>query len=308
MEHKISIIIPVHNSLNHTSNCLKGLFSILSTIDKPERVTIVVIDDGSTDGTSDWITTNYPQTVLLNGDGSLWWSGAVNKGTKYALNELNADFVLWWNNDITPSSDYLKNLLQIIDHNDIYIGGSKIYYADVQDKVWSMGGIFDTKNGRKFMIGMDEIDRGQYNEPLEVDWLPGMGTIIHKSVFEKTGYVDNTNFPQYHGDSDFTFRAKLAKYKITVFPELKIWNDKSNSGLLHQNSTRQLIKTLHDVKSNYHILKDIRFYRRYSTSLLAYKTLAYKYCYYIGGFIKWRLYGMMGLSKKESLKDSLISH
>lgn len=308
MEPKISIIIPVHNGLNHTSSCLKGIFSMISTIDQPERVIVIVIDDGSSDGTSDWITNNYPQTVLLKGDGSLWWSGAVNMGSRYAINELDTDFVLWWNNDITPSPDYLENLLKIIDQKQLFLGGSKIYYADVQNKVWSMGGIFDTRNGKKYMIGMGETDKGQFNKIAEVDWLPGMGTFIHRSVFEKTGFVDNAEFPQYHGDSDFTFRAKLAGYSIKVYPELKIWNDKSNSGLLHQNSAKQLIKTLHDVKSNYHILKDIKFYRRYSTSFFAYQTLVYKYCYYIGGFIKWRLYKLIGKFKKESLKDSLITH
>lgn len=307
MEQKISIIIPVYNGLHHTSNCLKSLFSMASSIEKPERVNIVVIDDGSSDGTSEWIKAHFPQTVLLEGNGSLWWSGAINLGSKYALNELQSDYVLWWNNDITPSPDYLKNLLNIIDNNQVYIGGSKIYYADVRNKIWSMGGVFDTKNGKKHMIGMDETDQDQYNKTIDVDWLPGMGTLIHRSVFERIGYVDNTNFPQYHGDSDFTFRAKLAKYIITVYPELKIWNDKSNSGLLHQNSTKQLIKTLHDVKSNYHISKDIRFYRRYATSIFAYQTIVYKYCYYIGGFIKWRLLNLFGLSKKESIQDSHIS-
>ncbi len=271
-----------------------------------ESVSIIVIDDGSTDGTFDWIKRHFPQTIVLNGDGTLWWSGGVNLGTRYAFQELDSEYILWWNNDISPSPDYLTKLIPIIVNKGAFIGGSKIYYADKPNKIWSMGGIFDTRNGRKYMIGMNETDSDHYNKAIQVDWLPGMGTFIHKSVFEKIGYVDDKNFPQYHGDSDFTFRAKLAGYIITVYPELKIWNDKSNSGLMHQNSTRQLIKTLHDIKSNYHILKDIQFYSRYATSIFAYQTILHKYCYYIGGFIKWKLLNLIGLSKKASPLNSNI--
>jgi GT2 family glycosyltransferase len=299
MKNKLTIIIPVFNGLHHTKKCLSGLFNMIMELKEPERIEVIVTDDGSKDGTSDWIGTNYPKVVVLNGDGSLWWSGGINMGMKYALEELETDYVLWWNNDITPANDYLENLLEIIDNEKIMIGGSKIFYAGKENQVWSMGGKFDTKTGRKHMLGMDEYDNGQYNSIVDADWLPGMGTFIHKSVINKIGLVDNTTFPQYHGDSDFTFRAKLAGYTIKVYPHLRIWNDKSNSGLLHQDSYKQLLRTLNDVKSNYHISKDIQFYRRYASSPYAYQTLAFKYCYYIGGFLKWKFLNFLGYTKKE---------
>ncbi len=299
MSTKLSILIPVYNALHHTKNCLNSIFSLIAATDYDIKV--IVIDDGSTDGTEEWISKNFPQVIILKGEGNLWWSGAINTGTEYALKQCLSDYVLWWNNDITPAPDYFKNLMQIIDQENIAIGGSKIYYAHQKNLVWSMGGIFNTKTGRKYMIGMNEDDCDQFDKIIEVDWLPGMGTFIHKSVFDNIGFVDNKYFPQYHGDSDFTYRATLAGYKIKVFPQLKIWNDKSNSGLLHQNSYRLLIRSLNDVKSNYHLLKDIRFYKRYATSPVAYQTLAYKYCYYLGGFLKWKLLNLLGHAKHESL-------
>lgn len=300
MSLKISIIIPVYNHLQHTQQSLKEIYDRLSLIEDNLKPFVIVVDDGSSDGTASWIKANYPQTIVLTGDGNLWWSGAINEGSIYALEVLDTDYILWWNNDITMSKDYMVKLYDIIKAKKIDIGGSKIYYAN-SSRIWSMGGKFDTRSGRKYMTGMDEMDKPEYGEITSADWLPGMGTFIHKSVFSKIGFVDSSNFPQYHGDSDFTFRATLSGYRIKVYPELKIWNDKSNSGIAHNNNYRQLFKTLNDNRSNYHLAKDLAFYKRYSTSALAYRTLLYKYCYYVGGFLKWKVLNTLGVTKRESI-------
>jgi GT2 family glycosyltransferase len=303
-EIKTAILIPVHNRLSFTSKCLSNLNDIFKDMGEPaSKFIVVVIDDGSVDGTKEWIINNYPETVILEGNGKLWWSGGINKGIKYAIDELGCNYVLWWNNDILCAADYFSSLLTIIDSNDSnIIIGSKVYYADVPEKIWAMGGFFDTRSGLKYPIGTDETDSEKFNQVIEVDWLPGMGTVIEKSVFEKIGYVNETDFPQYHGDSDFTFRAKLAGYPVKVFPQLKIWNDKSSSGLQHYNSFRMLIKSLYDFRSHYHLGKDIRFYRKYAKSPLAYKTLFSKYSYYIGGFLKWRILSWIGIEKENMVK------
>lgn len=300
MKLRISIIIPVYNTLSLTKKCLEEIYHNLNSDMLTDNFEVIIVDDGSKDGTSQWISENYPKTTILKGDGSLWWSGGINMGIKHAIHNLKSDYVLWWNNDLSAEPIYFKNLYDLLESKQIEIGGSKIYYAD-SNRVWSMGGFFDTVSGRKHMIGMNEPDTDQYNNITEADWLPGMGTFIRRDLFSKIGYVDNVNFPQYHGDSDFTYRAKLAGYRIFVYPQLKIWNDKSNSGILHNNSLKQLIKTLGDTKSQYHFYKDVAFYRKYATSVFAYRTLAYKYCYYLGGFVKWKILNKIGLTKKQSV-------
>jgi GT2 family glycosyltransferase len=296
----IAILIPVHNGISFTSKCLEKLYSIIDKeTDSGTKFHIIVIDDGSTDGTHEMIKSAFPQTILLGGDGSLWWSGGINEGMRFALSQLRCDYVLWWNNDISPAPDYFSNLITILIAESPEIAGSKIYYAHEPTLVWSMGGIFDPGSGRKFMAGMNKTDSEELNKIHIADWLPGMGTILHKSVVEKIGMLDNYNFPQYHGDSDYTFRAHLAGYEIKVFPQLKIWNDKSNSGLWHQNSFKLMFRSLTDIKSNYHVGKDFLFYRMYATSIRAYQTLLIKYCLYIGGFAKWKLLNLLGVRKKD---------
>lgn len=297
--------MPVFNGLSYTKKCLKALYeqkNICALKNQNNLVHIIIVDDGSSDGTTDWIITNYPEVHIVYGDGKLWWSGGINKGVAYALDNLKSDYILWWNNDIIPRNDYFLQLFDIIENypKDVLIG-SKIFVLN-QDIIWGMGGKFDPYNGIKFMYGEQTPDNENFSKPLEVDWFPGMGTTIHRSVFEKIGFLDEINFPQYHGDSDFTFRAKKAGFRLMVFPELNIYNDNTNTGLIHQSSIRKLIHSLKSIKSNYNIRKDFLFYKKHSTSIMAYHVLLNKYFRYIGGFLKWQLFELFGIKKLSNEK------
>jgi GT2 family glycosyltransferase len=295
----LSIIIPVFNNLSYTRKCLQNL-DILTAGIIDHKIFTVVVDDGSTDGTSEWIKDNHPEVYLLKGNGSLWWSGGINMGVRFALTDLKTDYILWWNNDILATDDYFKNLFEILKLNDDYsIIGSKIFILN-KNVIWGMGGKFDARKGTRFMYGEQAADSDQFKNPFEVDWFPGMGTTIHRSVFEKTGYLDEKNFPQYHGDSDFTFRAKKAGFKLIAHPSLVLYNDNTNTGLKHQGSFINLYKSLTSIKSNYNIKKDIQFFNIHARSPIAYKILLNKYLRYIGGFFKWKLLGTVGLKKSNA--------
>jgi hypothetical protein len=300
---KVTIVIPVFNGLEYTKNCLDSIHRQLNKISEEKaRYSIVVCDDGSTDGTSSWIENHFPNVHLIHGNGDLWWSGGINKGVEHALIHLEPDYILWWNNDIIAADDYFEKAIDVLNENgNTTIIGSKVYLAQYDKRIWSMGGTFNPYSGLKDLIGRGLPDEGNFSEPIECDWLPGMGTIIHCSVFEKIGYVDAENFPQYHGDSDFTYRAKLNGYKILVDPRLKIFNDTRNSGLIHKQTFSSLWKSLFSIRSNYNLPKNIVFYRKYARSPLAYKALLIHYFRYIGGFIKWKILGASGLRRKNSL-------
>jgi len=294
----LAIVYPVFNGLQYTQNGLHSLFSLQKIDTQNAKIHVVIVDDGSTDGTYEWIKNNYPQVHLLKGKGNLWWSVGINMAVRYAIDQLECDYIVWWNNDILAKADYFSVLITLLKHDDINtIIGSKIYHAHLKNTIWSMGGLFDPKSGRKSMIGSAETDSLMYEEITECDWLPGMGTITHKSVYERIGMLDAENFPQYHGDSDFTFRAKKVGYKIIVNPALKIFNDTLHSGIRHRESSRRLIQSLFSIKSNYNIGKDYLFYKKHSESILAYSILIVKYSKYIGGFFKWKWLGMIGIKR-----------
>lgn len=295
---KLSIVLAIFNGLEFTKNCLKLLKATTENVSGDIQFSIIVVDDGSFDNSAEWIRNNYPEVQLLNGNGNLWWSGGINMAVNHAIEKLNSDYIVWWNNDITPDENYFQNLGKLLKDNDTNtIIGSKTYYAHQKDMIWSMGGLFDPKTGFKDMVGTKMIDNENFQEPIEVDWLPGMGTVTHRSVYNKIGMLDERNFPQYHGDSDFTFKAKQNGFKIVVYPTLKIYNDISHSGLKHNESFSGLLKSMFTIKSNYNIKKDFLFYKKYAGSYKAYSVLIGKYGRYIGGFFKWKIFSIFGVKR-----------
>ena len=75
----VFVLIPVFNRLEHTKKVLKALRN--QTLAK--QLYIIVIDDGSTDGTREYLA-NQSDVTTLHGDGNLWWGGAIQMG----LNQL----------------------------------------------------------------------------------------------------------------------------------------------------------------------------------------------------------------------------
>ena len=300
---KVAILIPIFNGLDFTKKALKEIFLQLEELkDNAVSFQVIVIDDGSSDGSSDWININYPKVRIAKGDGNLWWSGSINEGARLAFKDNETTHVLWWNNDIIPEKDYFRNLVEILGGlEDNVIIGSKIYVAENPEEIWAMGGVFNPVKGVKDMVAFHVKDSSEYQSVVDVHWLPGMGTLVPKQAFDKIGYLDDVDFPQYHGDSDYTYRAFKNGFEINVYPNLKIYNNTGNTGMKYPETYKQLKESMKSLKSNYNIKKDIKFYKIHCESPLAYKVLFKKYFEYTGGFVKWKMLGIIGMKRKVKL-------
>ena len=83
-----------------------------------------------------------------------------------------------------------------------------------------MGGIFNPRTGEKKLIARNQEDGPQYQQPIEIDWFSGQQILVHKTIFERVGYFDEKNFPQYHADIDFSIRTRKEGFKIMMYPNL----------------------------------------------------------------------------------------
>mgnify|MGYP001599241737 CR=1 FL=1 len=117
----IYIVVPVFNRLHFTKACIDTLIA-----QDYDKFKIIVVDHGSTDGTSEYIQVHFPEVIILKGDESMWWTGATNFGIQKALkiSECDDDLVLTINNDVEVYSNYLNELLQVYHNNKPCLVGS----------------------------------------------------------------------------------------------------------------------------------------------------------------------------------------
>lgn len=282
LQQVISVIIPIYNRLEVTKAGLISIYKSLSDVgesNKQYKFEIVVIDDGSTDGSEEWIKENYPQVHLLKGDGNFWWSGAVNVGVKFAIEKLNTNFILLWNNDVIPHKDYFKNLLLAVSDDRNRIIGPHIYDYTTKD-LWATGGRFNILTGARSMkIGKIRESKYVYA------WLTGMGTLIPAEVVKKIGYWDNTNFPQYHGDFDFTLRAAKEGVDVVSLENLIIYN-KTEYSTYEGVDFKSFFKSFTKMGSRYNIYDEIHIYRKHCVSPLWIISFCKKNIIYTLSFIK----------------------
>ena len=137
----IYIIIPIHNGIECTLKCLNSI-----TLSSFTDYRVVIVDDGSTDSSAEIIKKLYPETVILHGDGSLWWSGGINKGINYALSN-SCSHVMLLNNDNIIAIDTLSELVKSSNTNPDAIVCSLVYVLGSENIILFGGGYFNPIKG-----------------------------------------------------------------------------------------------------------------------------------------------------------------
>jgi GT2 family glycosyltransferase len=233
---EIAVVVPVHNRRKTTLNFLQQLPEI-----GVEGISLktIIVDDGSTDGTSEVIREQYPEVIVLSGDGNLWWTGAVRMGAEYALHN-GYENILIMNDDLELDCSFLAELLNVArSHPNALVSSIKLNRKkDRQEQVIAAGfkvaGMFKEIE----TLHADEPYQADMAEVLECDLLTGSSLLIPASVFQKIGMFDNKRFPHGYGDFEFTWRARLAGFRCLVATRSRIYTE------YNQNYTnRYLIKS-----------------------------------------------------------------
>jgi len=242
-ENKLYIIIPVHNRMHFTRDCLISLQN--QTV---RDFRIIVIDDGSTDGTRTMIEKQFPQVVLLFGDGDLWWTAATNRGIEWALSN-HATHILTLNNDTLTSIDFIEKMMfWSIRKPDAIIGA---FALDVKTKNPVYGGeIINWKTGGYSSL-LNSTKPADQNGLKLVTHFPGRGLLIPVEVFHKIGLFDEKHFPHYAADYDFTHHSMRAGFQVfcNYDAHLYIYPDASGSAqITKKKDLKNYFNHLFDIK------------------------------------------------------------
>ena len=206
---KLAILMTCHNRCDITLECLQAIYQQNATFD------VYLVDDGSSDGTSDAVRTYYPKVKLIEGNGNLFWVGGMRLAFAEAL-KYGYDYYLWLNDDTLLEPDALSNLLNT--HQLLIQRGyqNSIVVGSVKDPVtgkYTYGGRVRSK--RKFSHTFEAVEPAK--EPKECDTMQGNVVLIPDVVAGKVGNLDIA-FTHQRGDLDYGLRARKLGCSIWVAP------------------------------------------------------------------------------------------
>jgi GT2 family glycosyltransferase len=216
---KVAIIVLNWNGLKDTLACLASLKRL-----DYSAYEVVVIDNGSTDNSVEMIRVTHPWVTLIETGENLGYVGGNNRGLEYAR-QTGADYGLLLNNDTEVSPNFLNLLVEAAEQDPtVGIVGPTIYYFDEPEVIWSAGGAIDWQQGDTAMIGLNQVDRGQFGQlPRPVQFVTGCALLIKMRIVGQVGLLDDRFFA-YYEETEWCVRVSRAGFQILHVPQAKIWH------------------------------------------------------------------------------------
>lgn len=205
---KSTIVIPNYNGMAYIEACMKSVYA--QTVKEYE---VIIVDNGSTDGSLLWIKEHYPQARLIVFNENQGFCKAVNEGIKAAV----TPYVVLLNNDTVVESDFLVELERVMDRD------KRIFSASARMLVMKSPGLIDDAGDYYCALGWAFADgkgkpKEHYNKEKDVFAACAGAAIYRREIFEQIGYFDEKHFA-YLEDIDIGYRARIAGYRNCYAPK-----------------------------------------------------------------------------------------
>lgn len=234
----IYILLPVHNRCDVTREFVKSL--------KRQTYTdyhLILIDDGSSDGTADMVAQEIKSLSVLTGKGDWWWAGCLQQGYNWLQQKtlVDDDIVLIVNDDTVFEPDYLSTAVSLLETLQSSLLLS-YYYSQQSGELIDSGVHVDWANCR----------HNQAKNADEINCLSTRGLFMRASDFLDIGGFYPDLLPHYASDYEFTIRAHNLGYNLISHESLKLWGNELTTGHndISSVSTYSAIKMIFSLKSN----------------------------------------------------------
>ena len=254
----VSIIVLNYNGKKYLDHC----FDSLAKISYPKsRFEVILVDNGSSDGSVDYVKHNYPWVKIVPLKVNYGFTGGNNIGVRFAKGE----YIVFLNNDVVVDEKWLIELVKVVMDNPDAIVTSKSLFFEMPDMI-DHDGTKMTFIGRSFSINFGRKNDNSKSVPKYVVQPYGASMMVKKSVFVDLGRFDEIYFTSLE-DTDLGLKAWLYGYKVIYVPTSFFfhvgggtggWGSKiSNKMVFHltKNSYMNVIKYF----NSYRILQGITF-------------------------------------------------
>ncbi|HDL64575.1 MAG TPA: glycosyltransferase family 2 protein, partial [Proteobacteria bacterium] len=220
---KVTIIIVTWNGKNDCLTCLESLQKLVSY-----QPSIIVVDNGSTDGTARAVTEHFSGVTIITAPINLGFAGGNNLGIKRALAE-GADYICLLNNDTEVDPHFLEELL-LVAREDPRAGilGSRILYHDRPDIIWSQGIAVNRISGRIYTTYNNRKDSEVSGIITEVNAVSGAAMLLKSEMLREVGLLDEDYYLCFE-DVDLCLRAGRMGYKIVTVSSSRVRHKVSGS-------------------------------------------------------------------------------
>ena len=213
-----TVIIPCYNSKKHIDTCLKSLKK--QTF---KGFGIIIVDNGSTDGTSDYVKEKYPEVKLIALPENTGFANAVNVGIKAA----DTEYVFLLNDDTACDEDAISMLVSSISRSEkIFSVQAKMMQMKKPELIDDCGDYYSAL-GWAFSSGRDKESNYIRKRTLLTSACAG-AAMYRRKLFDEIGYFDEAHFC-YLEDIDVGYRARLKGYHNVCEPAAVVYHEGSAS-------------------------------------------------------------------------------
>jgi GT2 family glycosyltransferase len=223
LQSKVAIIIVTWNGKEDCLSCLSSLRKLVSP-----RPSIIVVDNGSTDGTAGEVAECFPDVQILVSPRNLGFAGGNNLGIERALAE-GFDYICLLNNDTEVAPDFLAELLNsAVENPRVGILGPRILYHDRPDIIWSQGIAISRVSGRIYTTYNNLNDSEVPDIITRGDAVSGAAMLLKGEMLREVGLLDEDYYLCFE-DVDLCLRAGREGYRVITVPASRVWHKVSGS-------------------------------------------------------------------------------